>query len=81
MKNPTIRLQDPKEPRLVIEVPYGTMARVVDKDTYLDHGVVVHLTHEVPVQHVRYYLSVEINTGRKDVSRVLNVMPDPHSVN
>jgi hypothetical protein len=81
MRNPMIRLQDPKDPQLVIEVAPDTMARVVDQDTYLEHGVVVHLTPEVPVSRVRHYLAVEIDTGFEDVSRVLNVMPDPYTVN
>jgi hypothetical protein len=81
MKNPMIRLQDPKDPQLVIEVNADTMARVVDQPCYLEHGVVVHLTPEVPVGHVRPYLAVEIDTGFDDVPSVLNVMPHPYTIN
>lgn len=81
MKNPMIRLQDPNDRQTVIEVPPDTMARVVDQDSYLAHGVVIHLTPEVPVRCLPHYLAVDVDTGFDDLTRIWNVLPDPTTIN
>lgn len=81
MKNLMIRLQDPKDPQLVIEVDPATMVRVVDQASYLEHGVVVHITPELPVGQLRPHWAVEIDTGFDDAPNILTVMPHPHAVN
>lgn len=81
MKQIMIRLQDPADTQHVVEVDPLTPVRVVDLGAYLEHGIVVHLTAEVPAGAVAPYHMVQVDTGFEESPSVLRIVPDPHTIN